>query len=156
MLSTKKRGCMKKNKILISTIILSILLNIALIILLHYERNNPAQLRKVWALATDNANFLYQQYDEMNYSGAYDYALGDVGAIINLIDFINYGGNGKLSESQKEELAFFYGALYDNKEFMKKHMTEVRDIFKLLQSEEEAAFIKIKVLNRQIYSETDK
>jgi hypothetical protein len=142
---------MKKNKILISIIILSILLNITLISLLLYEKNNPAELRKAWALATNNANFLYEQYDETNDSRAYNYALGDVGTIVNLIDFINYGGNGKLSEYQKIEFGTLYVKLQENKEFIKEHMTEVREIFKLLQSEEEDAFIKMKHLNKQIY-----
>ncbi|MDF2843769.1 MAG: hypothetical protein K0R00_2195 [Herbinix sp.] len=142
---------MKKNKILISIIILSILLNIALISLLLYEKNNPAELRKAWAQATDNANFLYQQYDETKDPRAYDYALGDVGTIVNLIDFINYGGNGKLSDYQKIEFSAFYVKLQENKEFINEHMTEVIEIFKSLQLEEEDAFIKMMYLNKIIY-----
>lgn len=141
---------MKKNKILISILVLSLIINVVIVSLNVYERNRTTELRKVWNLATNNAAFLYQQYDEMNILEAYNYAIGEVGTIFNSISFINYGGNGKLTDNQKEEISGFYRMLIDKEEFMKEHIIEVREIMELLQAEEDDAFIKMKVLRESI------
>lgn len=105
---------------------------------------------KVWNLATNNAVFLYQQYDEINIPEAYYYAIGEVGTIFNSISFINYGGNGKLTDNQKEEFSGFYTMLIDKEEFMKEHIIEVRKIVDLLQAEDDDAFIKMKELRESM------
>ncbi|MDF2906511.1 MAG: hypothetical protein K0R34_1832 [Herbinix sp.] len=137
---------MKKNKILISIIALSLIVNIAFVSLSIYEKNSVSELRKVWTLATNNAIFLYQQYDEMNIPEAYDYAYGEFGTIFNSIKYINYGGNGELTDNQKEEISGFYQLLVIKEEFMKNHLFEIIEIVELLQEENEDAFIRMKAL----------
>ncbi len=141
---------MRKNKILISILVLSLIINVAIVSLSIYNRNRTTELRKVWDLAINNAVFLYQQYDEMDIPKAYNYAIGEVGTIFNSISFINYGENGELTEKQKEEISGFYRMLIDNEEFMKEHIAEVREIVELLQAEEDKAFIKMKELCESI------
>lgn len=141
---------MKKNKILISILVLSLIINVVIVSLSIYERNRTTELRKVWNLATNNAVFLYQQYNEMNIPEAYHYAIGEVGTIFNSISFINYGGNGTLTDNQKEEISGFYKMLIDKEEFMKEHIIEVREIVELLQAEDEDAFIKMKELRESM------
>jgi len=141
---------MKTNKILILILVLSLIINVVIVSLCVYERNCTTELRKVWNLATNNAVFLYQQYNEMNNPEAYNYAFGEVGTIINSISFVNYGGNGKLTDNQKEEISGFYLMLIDKEEFMKEHIIEIREIVELLQAEENDAFIKMKVLRESI------
>jgi hypothetical protein len=141
---------MKKNKILISIIALSLIVNIAFVSLSIYEKNSVSELRKVWTLATNNAIFLYQQYDEMNIPEAYDYAYGEVGTIFNSINYINYGGNGELTDNQKEEISGFYQLLVIKEEFMKNHLFEIIEIVELLQEENEDAFIRMKALRESV------
>ena len=141
---------MKKNKILISILVLSLIINVAIVSFSIYERNRTTELSKVWNLAINNAEFLYQQYDEMDFPEAYKYAIGEIGTIFNSISFINYGENGKLTDNQKEEFCGFYLMLIDNEAFMKEHISEVREIIELLQSQEDDAFIKMKALCESI------
>ena len=141
---------MKKNKILISILILSLVINVAFFSLSIYERNHTTELRKVWNLAINNALFLYQQYDEVNNPESYHYAIGEFGTIFNSISFINYGDNGRLTDHQKEAFSGFYLMLIDNEEFMKEHIAEVREIVELLQAEKDDAFTKMKVLCESI------
>ncbi|WFR59828.1 hypothetical protein QA584_12310 [Anaerocolumna sp. AGMB13025] len=141
---------MKKNKILISILVLSLIINVAIVSFSIYERNRTTELSKVWNLAINNAEFLYQQYDEMDFPEAYTYAIGEIGTIFNSISFINYGENGKLTDNQKEEFCGFYLMLIDNEAFMKEHISEVREIIELLQAQEDDAFIKMKALCESI------
>lgn len=139
---------MKRNRIFITILIISLVLNIVFISLTIYKRNNTIGLSHVWDLATNNATFLYQQYDERGLIEAYDAAIGEMGTIFNVISDIDYGDN--LTEFQKGELSYFYMNLITIPDVMKQHITEIRNIVKRLGEEDYDAFIKMKELRDKI------
>jgi len=142
---------MKRTVVLIIIIAVLLISNIASVSVLIHEGNKTNEVRNVWDLGTNNAIFLYQQYDEKNLEEGYDFAIGEMGTIFNTIGFIDYGGKGKLTDAQKAELSGFYTNLVYEKEFMKEHISEVRDIINLIQAEDKAAFIKMNELRESIF-----
>ncbi len=141
---------MKRNKMVIIILVISLIAIIAAVSLIVYERNNATKIRKVWNLATNNALFLYQQYEDENVTEAYSLALGEMGTIVNTISYLNYGGKSKLTEAQLAELSSFYLNLEGKQEFMKLHIPKIIEIVKLLQCEDDDAFMKMKVLRDSI------
>lgn len=138
-----RRDKLKSRMILIVLLIVSLLFNIVLLI---KDRNETNDIRKVWNLSVKNASFLYQQYEDMNVTEAYDFAAGEIAAINNTITFIDYGGRQGLTDSQKGELSSFYQNLIYRSDLMKLHISEIRQIIELLQQEDNDAFLKMQEL----------
>ena len=136
---------MKKKKLYIILLIVSLVLNIILGSLFIYQSNSASKYSKIWDMATNNANFLYQQYDERNIVEAYDYAIGEIGTMGNVITFLDYG-----DEDDIIEFATFYYNLVKEPEAMKQHISDVREIINLTQDEDVDAFLKMKDLRESI------
>ena len=141
---------MKRNKLLIIILLFSLLLNFALLYININNYNSSKDVKKVWDLSTSNAIFLYKQYDEMNIYEAYDFASGEISTIINVISFINYGGQKNLSNFQLGELGMFYKNLINYSDNMKQHISEIINIVQLLKDEDVNAFIEIKELRETV------
>ena len=141
---------MKRNKLLIIILLFSLLLNFALLYININNYNSSKDVKKVWDLSTSNAIFLCKQYDEMNIYEAYDFASGEISTIINVISFINYGGQKNLSNFQLGELGMFYKNLINYSDNMKQHISEIINIVQLLKDEDVNAFIEIKELRETV------
>jgi hypothetical protein len=141
---------MRRNIIINFLIVLLVLSNLTFIGLYVYERSNNSKLNNVWKMATNNAVFLYKQYDDLNIPESYDFAVGEIGTICNLISYINFGGNKNLTETQTAELGAFYQNLQYKEIYMKEHITEVIEIVQLLQVEDIDAFNKMIELREKL------
>lgn len=142
----RRLSVLNRNRLLIIILIFSLLLNSILLYIIIDNRHSSKEVKKVWNLATSNALFLYKQYDEMNIPEAYNFASGEISTIINVISYINYGGQNSLSNFQSGELGKFYQNLFYHPDIMKNHISEINFIIQLLQDEDINAFIKMKEL----------
>lgn len=151
----KEVNVLKKNKLLIIILVFSLLLNFTLLYINIKNFNSSKEVKKVWNQTTSNALFLYKQYDEMNIYEAYDFASGEISTIINVISYINYGGQNSLSNFQLSELSMFYQNLIYHSDIMKQHISEIINIVQMLQDEDVNAFIKIKELRETVELESN-